>query len=128
MYNNDLAIVAEDEDSLQSIFKKLEKRSLRNSMVVSTEKTKVMSFRRGGKRRKGATSWKFWGNTTVKAGALYGVEIWGWQRREIIEGVQLRFVKTCLGFPKYTIDYVCKMEEGRREIEVDALRRAVGFL
>ena len=98
------------------------------SIAVSTEKTKVMSFRRGGKRRKGATSWKFWGNTTVKAGALYGVEIWGWQRREIIEGVQLRFVKTCLGFPKYTIDYVCKMEEGRREIEVDALRRAVGFL
>ena len=30
-------------------------------MVVSTEKTKVMSFRRGGNRRKGVTSWKFAG-------------------------------------------------------------------
>ena len=106
------------------------------SIAVSTEKTKVMSFRRGGKRRKGVTTWKFagkvleevkefkylgfwfstrnqygidtrkvagrlqqiinkaWGemrkaevnslarklplmDTTVKAGALYGVEIWG---------------------------------------------------
>ena len=50
------------------------------------------------------------------------------QRREIIEGVQARFVKACLGFPKNTTDYIWKMEAGRREIEIDALRRAVGFL
>ena len=44
-------------------------------------------------------------DTMVKAGALYGVKIWGCQRREIIKGVQARFVKACLGFPKNTPDY-----------------------
>ena len=186
MYADDLAIVAEEEDGLQSMLKTLKKWSVRNLMVVSTEKMKVMSFKRGGKRRKGVTPWKFegkvlevkefkylgfWFSTRnqygthtrkladrlqqlinkvweeirrarvnslagrlllmdmmVKAGALYGVEIWGLQRTEIIEGVQARFVKACLGFPKNTPDYIWKMEAGRREIEVYALRRAVGFL
>lgn len=66
-------------------------------------------------------------DTTVKAGALYGVEIWGWQRKDIIERVQARFVKASMGLPRNTPNYIWRMEAGRREIEIEAFRRSIKF-
>ena len=45
-------------------------------MVVSTEKTKVMSFRRGGKRRKGVTSWKFAGKVLEEVKEFMYLGFW----------------------------------------------------
>ena len=42
----------------------------------------------------------------VKAGALYGVEIWRWRRREEIEKLQEKFVKMALRVAKNTSDYI----------------------
>ena len=76
MYADDLAIIAEDENGLQSMLKTLEKWSISNLMVVSTEKTKAMPFRRGGKRRKGVTSWKFSGKVLEKVKEFKYLGFW----------------------------------------------------
>lgn len=65
---------------------------------------------------------------TVKAGALYGVEIWGWQRWATIERVQAKFVKASMALPKNTPDYIWKMEAGRRGVEVEAFKRSINFI
>lgn len=187
MFADDLAILAEEEIDLQKMLKTLEKWARRNKMEVNTEKTKVMTFRKGGRKKKHKVVWKYgetaleevaefnylgfwfrskmqynthtrkvagklrqlinkaWGEArragisnlerklflmdmTVKAGAMYGVEIWGWQRREMIEKVQARYVKASMGLPRNTPNYIWKMEAGRGEIEIEAMRRSMGFL
>lgn len=41
-------------------------------------------------------------NTIVKAGCLYGSELWGWAKREETEKVHRRFVKMMMGIRKNT--------------------------
>ena len=48
-------------------------------------------------------------DSLVKAGALYGVEIWGWKRRDGIEKLQGKFVKMALGVARNTPDYIWKL-------------------
>ena len=67
-------------------------------------------------------------DSLVKAGALYGVELWGWKRREEIERVQGRFVKMAMGLVRNTPDYRWKLEAGKRSIEIQARRRAGKYL
>ena len=64
----------------------------------------------------------------VNAGALYGVEIWGWKRKEDIERMQGRLVKMVLGVARNTPDYLWKLEAGKRSIEVEAERRAGAYI
>lgn len=35
--------------------------------------------------------------STVKTAAMYGVEIWGWARKEQMEKIQAKYVKASLG-------------------------------
>ena len=51
----------------------------------------------------------------VKAGALYGVEIWRWRRREEIEKLQEKFVKMALRVAKNTSDYIWQIISGKAE-------------
>lgn len=66
--------------------------------------------------------------STVKVAALYGVELWGWSRRELIEKVQSRYVKASMGLSRNTPDYLWKLEAGKRSIEVEATKRAGKFM
>lgn len=85
----------------------------------------------GETRRAGITNLKqklYFMDSTVKAAAMYGVELWGWRRREVIERIQSRYVKSSMGLSKNTPDYVWKMEAGRESVEIQARKRAGSFL
>lgn len=47
--------------------------------------------------------------------ALFGVEIWGWQNKERVDGIQRKYLKWILGLEKRTPNYIlrkeCKMKE-----------------
>lgn len=51
-------------------------------------------------------------DSTVKATGIYGVELWGWVKREIIEKVQAKYVKQSMGLGRTTPDYIWKPEAG----------------
>ena len=67
-------------------------------------------------------------DSLVKAGALYGVEIWGWRRREGIGKLQGKFVKMALGVARNTPDYISKLEAGKRSLEIETRRRAGKYI
>lgn len=67
-------------------------------------------------------------DSLANAGALYGIEIWGWQRREEIEKLQGKLAKMALGVARNTPSYLWKLEAGRRSVEVVARRRASKYL
>lgn len=67
-------------------------------------------------------------DSLVKSGALYGVELWGWRRREEIEKMQGRFVKMALGIARNTPNYLWKIEADRSSVEIEARRRAGNYL
>ncbi|XP_028982071.1 uncharacterized protein LOC114841315 [Diachasma alloeum] len=185
MYADDAAIVAEEGSELKRMLKTLEKWADGNEMEVSVEKTKIMVFRNGGRRRKESWEYKgkklevvnefkylgFWFTTkntysrhakkltgkaqtlvnktwgemrrgkirglrkrlyfmgvTVKAAALYGVELWGWRRQENIERIKKKYTKASMGLARNTPDYIWRMEAGVSSVEVEAVRRAAAFL
>ena len=49
----------------------------------------------------------------AKAGCLYGVELWGWRRRQIVERIKGRIMKMAMGLNSNTPDYL-HMESGSR--------------
>lgn len=57
-------------------------------------------------------------NAIVKAGCLYGVEVWRWSEWEILEKVQGRFVKMAMGVNKNTPSYIWEMEAGRGKLVI----------
>lgn len=67
-------------------------------------------------------------DTIVKAGCLYGLEVWGWKRWEEVERIQNKFVKMALGVNRNTPDYIWKMEAGRCSLEIETRRRAGNYL
>ena len=148
LYADDAVIVAENKEELDKMIRNLERWTDKNLMEVNVEKTKIVVFGNGGRRKKERWNYKdrelevvsefnylgFWftatnqynthiikaaGKTqqlinkvwsetnraaitdlkrrlyfmdsTVKTVALYGVEIWGWKRRETIEKIQSRY-------------------------------------
>ena len=66
-------------------------------------------------------------DSLVKAGAMYGVEIWGWRRREEIERLQGKFVKMAMGISRNTPNYIWKLEAGR-SMEMKMRRRASKYI
>ena len=65
---------------------------------------------------------------TYTIGALYGVEIWGCRRREGIEKLEGKFVKMALGVARNTLDYIWKLEAGKRSGEVETKRRVAKYI
>ena len=59
LYAVDVALVAEDGRELTSMLKTLERWSHRNQMEVNVEKTKIMVFRNGGRRK--SERWRYKG-------------------------------------------------------------------
>ena len=66
-------------------------------------------------------------DSLVKAGALYGVEVWG-RRRGGIEKLQGKFVKMALGVARNTPDYIWKLEAGKRSVEIETRRKAAKYI
>lgn len=185
-FADDIAIVSDDKEGLQTMLNDLAKYCDKNKMIVNAKKTKIMVFRKGGRIKKGekwtykgqsvevvknfkylgynfSTKNKYtnhmkhlagkfqrainavWGvmkrakisslnrrlylfDTLVKAGCLYGCEIWGWGKREEIERVQRRYIKMAMGISRNTPEYIWRMEAGRRSIEIGTKKRAASYL
>uniref|UniRef100_A0A6V7JW45 Reverse transcriptase zinc-binding domain-containing protein n=1 Tax=Bracon brevicornis TaxID=1563983 RepID=A0A6V7JW45_9HYME len=66
-------------------------------------------------------------DSLAKAGCLYGVELWGWQRSADMERFQSRYVKMAMGLSRNTPGYLWKLESGRRTIGIEALKRAARY-
>ena len=67
-------------------------------------------------------------DSVVKPVALYGVEIWGYRRRERIEKLQGKFVKMALGLARNTPDYIWKLEAGKRSVEIETRKREAKYI
>ena len=67
-------------------------------------------------------------DSTVKAAAMYGVELWGWERHDTIEKIQGRFPSASMGLSRDTPNYIWKLEARKRSIAVEVLRRAGNFV
>lgn len=66
--------------------------------------------------------------TIARSSCMYGVEIWGWKRREEIERVQNRYVKMAMGVRSNTPNYIVRMEAGMNSLEMVARKRASSYI
>ena len=74
LYADDAALVAEDERELTSMLKTLKRLTDQNQMDVNLEKTKIMIFRNGGRRK--SDSWKYKGENIEVVREFKYVDFW----------------------------------------------------
>lgn len=67
-------------------------------------------------------------DSIVRSAALYGVEVWGWSERKVMEGWQARFVKMAMGVAKNTPNYIWRIESGRFSTKSMARMRAGRYI
>ena len=67
-------------------------------------------------------------HSIAKSAMMYGVEIWGWRKREQVERVQARYVKMAMGLNMNTPNYIWRMEAGVGGIEIEMWKRAANYL
>lgn len=67
-------------------------------------------------------------NTVARSVAMYGVEVWGWEKAEEIERVQRRLCKMALGVRRNTPGYIWRAELGIESMEVIIKERAIRYL
>lgn len=58
MYADDIVMIAENEEEMRSMIEKLEGYLDRKKLELNTDKTKILSFRKGGRTRKRVWRWK----------------------------------------------------------------------
>ena len=63
----------------------------------------------------------------IKPILLYGCEVWGFSKNEIIERVHLRFCKLLLNFKTSTPSYMVYGELGRYPLDIDIKVRTISF-
>ena len=66
--------------------------------------------------------------SAVQSVLLYGAEVWALRYENIVERVQLRFVKMLYGLPRSTPNYVIRLEFGLSALIVDILDRALRWI
>lgn len=57
----------------------------------------------------------------------YGVEIWGWKKREELERIEERYLRWVLGVEGRTPWYLVREELQREKLSIRAGRKAWGF-
>jgi len=63
----------------------------------------------------------------VKPILLYGAEVWGYGNLEIVERVQLKFLKYVLNMKKSTPNYMVYGETGFLPLKIDLENRIVAY-
>ena len=58
---------------------------------------------------------------------MYGCEVWGFSKKEIIESVHLRFCKLLLKFKTSTPSYMVYGELDRYPLDIDTKARTIYF-
>jgi len=59
---------------------------------------------------------------------LYGAEIWGVEKAEILETIQSSFLKYALNLPRCAANHIVRIEGNRVKIEFNIFKRALKFL
>ncbi|CAD6208128.1 GSCOCG00010388001-RA-CDS [Cotesia congregata] len=67
-------------------------------------------------------------NSLVRAGAMFGVELWGWEDNKEMEAVYGRYCKAALGLAKNTPEYIWRTESGAESWKVSCRRRASKYI
>ncbi|XP_074106831.1 uncharacterized protein LOC141532399 [Cotesia typhae] len=67
-------------------------------------------------------------NSLVRSGALYGVEIWGWEGSKAIEAVYSRYCKAAMGLARNTPEYIWRCEGGLKSLKYICRERADRYL
>lgn len=125
-FADDLALVSDTPEGLRDLIKTTNKYIIKNKMEINVAKSKVMIFRKGGLNKMKKILYLM--DTLVKAGGLYGVEIWGWARSEDVERMQGKFVKMAMGLARTTPGNIWRMESGRHSLETETVMRAGKYL
>ncbi|KYN11078.1 hypothetical protein ALC57_16779, partial [Trachymyrmex cornetzi] len=66
-------------------------------------------------------------NKLIWAMVSYGVEIWGWKEREVVESLQERYLRWVLGVERRTPGYLVREELQREKLRAKAGKRAWAF-
>ena len=66
-------------------------------------------------------------NKLVKPIILYGCEIWGFGNVDVIERVQLKFIKYILKLKNSTPNYMVYRELGMMPLEIDIYTRIISY-
>ncbi|XP_067211780.1 uncharacterized protein [Linepithema humile] len=66
-------------------------------------------------------------NALVGSIALYGAEIWGWNKEERLDRIKRKYVKWILGLDRKTPNYILKEETKMRELRMEAMMRAIKY-
>lgn len=66
-------------------------------------------------------------NALVGSIALYGAEIWGWNKEERIDRIKRKYVKWTLGLDRRTPNYILKEETKMKELRMEAMMRAIKY-
>lgn len=63
----------------------------------------------------------------VESVGLFGAEIWGWRKKERLDGIKRKYTKWILGLERTTPNYIL-IEEGKlMETKIKAIKRAVKY-
>lgn len=57
----------------------------------------------------------------------YGVEVWGWEERRAIEGMQEKYMRWVMGLDWVTPAYMVRNEGKREKLRIRATKRAWRF-
>lgn len=62
-------------------------------------------------------------STMIKSALLYGVQIWGFQYKQLVERVHSGFLRSLLYWPQNTPSYIVRLEIGTFKLEVELFKR-----
>uniref|UniRef100_T1J8V7 Major facilitator superfamily (MFS) profile domain-containing protein n=1 Tax=Strigamia maritima TaxID=126957 RepID=T1J8V7_STRMM len=116
-FADDIVTFAVDREGLTEMLLDLERYTQKSSLVLNVQKSKILIFRRGG-RRAAAEHWSFGGQQ---------IEVVN-KRREEIEIVNGKYMKMILGLNFNTPDYLWAMELGRNDLECVAIKRGFKYV
>ncbi|XP_068994227.1 trichohyalin-like [Neodiprion pinetum] len=136
-YEDDIVLLAESEEEMEVMIRKLERYMDRKRLTVNVGKSKIMRFRKGGGRRKNI-DWRWKGKRIEEVKEFsylglvwtvieYASEIWGWREWRAVEAVQDRFLRWTLGVDGRTPGYLVREELQREKLRIRAGRRAWNF-
>lgn len=63
----------------------------------------------------------------VKSILMYGAEIWGWKEREMLEKIQLKYLRWVMGLSRSTPSYIILEEMKCMKLRVESGKRATKF-
>ncbi|KAL6417093.1 hypothetical protein ACFW04_012989 [Cataglyphis niger] len=121
-YADDVVLI-EKEEGMRSMIGKLEGYLEKKGLELNVEKSKILRFRKGGGRDKLEVEREDFLTGRDKTVIGYGVEIWGWGERKVLERLQERYLRWVFGVEWETPGYMVREELQREKLRSRTGRR-----